>query len=84
MTIEQFGSATPYVQKTMLKFHGRLLLKKASSSSTKLLYQLDGFYVEVTHSAARNNRLHMQSYSVNDIDEYLGDIDISAIHHLLL
>jgi hypothetical protein len=83
MTIQQFGDATRYVQETMLRFHGVFLLEKRTGSVTASLYDLDGFYVEVTRSSLPNNTLLFQSYSIREIDDYFSQVDISSIHHLL-
>ena len=83
MTIQQFGDATHYVQETMLRFHGVFLLEKRAGSVIASLYHLDGFYDEVTHSYFPNSTPLIQSYSIREIEDYLSQVDISSIHHLL-
>lgn len=82
MTIQQFEAATRYVQKAIVKFHGNFLLKRTRGSQIAKLYQLDGFYVEVTDSLAPKAS-SMQTCSVEEIDDYLSQIDISFVHRLL-
>ena len=83
MTIQQFDDATPYVQETMIRFHGVFLLGKSTGSLTASLYHLDGFYVVVTQSSFPKGARMFQSYSIEEIDEYLSQVDISSIRHLL-
>lgn len=83
MTIQQFGDATPYVQETMIRFHGIFLLEKRTGDGTASLYHLDGFYVEASPSSFPDTIRTFKSYSILEIDDYLCQVDISAIHHLL-
>ena len=83
MTIQQFGDATHYVQETIISFHGVFLLKKRTGRITASLYHLDGFYVEVTRSSFPDSTPMFQSYSIAEIDDYLSQVDISSVYHLL-
>lgn len=83
MTIEQFGNSTHYVQKTMVKFHATLLMERSANGFRAELYQLDGFYVEISHSAEPNSKPLIQCLPLEGIDEYLSQIDLSPIHQLL-
>lgn len=83
MTKQQFSDATHYVQKTMINFHGVFLLSKRTADITASLYHLDGFYVEVTNSPLPSSTPLIQSYSINEIDDYLCQVDISSIYLLL-
>jgi hypothetical protein len=83
MTIQQFGDATPYVQETMIRFHGVFLLEKRTGGVTASLYHLDGFYVELTRSSFPATIPQIRSYSILEIDDYLCQVDISSIQQLL-
>jgi hypothetical protein len=83
MTIQQFGDATHYVQDTMIQIHGIFLISNTTGNITNSLYQLDDFYVEVIKSSLPNSTPLFQSYSINGIDDYLCQVDISSIYHLL-
>jgi hypothetical protein len=83
MTCEQFDSATYYVQKTMIEFHATPLLKRSTGNIIVELFQLNDFYVEVSILNSHNNTALIKSVTVDEIDLYLAEIDISAICHLL-
>jgi hypothetical protein len=83
MTYKQFDSATYYVQKTMIKFHATPLLKRSTGNITDELYQLDDFYVEVSTLNAHNSTPLIKCFTVESIDPYLEQIDISAVYRLL-
>ena len=85
MTTQQFGDATHYVQRTILKMHGICLLKRKTSSFTAFLYQVDDFYVEVIKSDLPNQTPLIKSFSVsaNSLGDYLCMVDLSFIHYLL-
>lgn len=84
MTIQQFDAATRYVQKAMVKFHGSFLLKRETGSQVTELYQVDGFYVEVTNPFLPIALPTIKTISLDEIDTYLSQIDISFVHQLLL
>ena len=80
MTIQQFNAATYYVKRTMINFHGVLLMK---TESNVWLYEVDGFYVEVCYSSHADNHPAIRSCPVDALDKYLPQIDISTILLLL-
>jgi hypothetical protein len=83
MTVEQFGNATYYVQKTIIAYHGNFLLQKTVDTHTCKLFALDDFYVEVNYCLLPYTTPLIQSFSIAEIDDYLSDIDLSDIRHLL-
>ncbi|RYY42237.1 MAG: hypothetical protein EOO06_21430 [Chitinophagaceae bacterium] len=83
MTIEQFAGATPYVQRTMVKFHGTFQLEKSLPTGSAKLYQIDDFYVEVVLSSVPYSLPTFECFSYNDIDDYLCMVDISGLKSLL-
>ena len=84
MTLEQFDSATYYVKKTMVQFHGTPLLQRSTPTSTAKLYELDGFYVEVVYCVEAYRTPCIRCCTIQDIDEYLSLIDITAVYNPLL
>ena len=85
MTRQQFGDATHYVQRTILQMHGVYLLTKKYGSLTASLYQVDDFYVEVIKSSLPNSTPLFKTYSIKEteLDDYLCQVDLSFLHHLL-
>lgn len=83
MTLEQFNSATRYVQRTIVKFHATPLLDRMEGAVTMKLYQLYNFYVEISEADSLNCTPDIQSLSVDGIDAYLSQIDVSAVKQLL-
>ncbi len=85
MTIQQFGDATHYVQRTVLEMLGTYLLTKKTRNIVCRLYQVDNFYVEVQTSSHTNITPLFTTYSVEafELDNYLDLIDLSSIEQLL-
>ena len=85
MTIQQFGDATHYVQRTVLEMLGTYLLTKKTRNIVCRLYQVDNFYVEVQTSGHANITPLFTTYSVEavELDNYLNKIDLSSIEQLL-
>jgi hypothetical protein len=83
MTIKQFAGATHFVQKTMVKFHGIPLLRQQKDTCSTILYQLYSFYVEVECADRATSESQIRWYTVEQIDTYLNQIDLSAIEDLL-
>jgi hypothetical protein len=85
MTFSKFCTATQYVQKTVLLFHGVFLLERRVNDLLAVLYQVDNFYVEVFFRDNSTGIYQLKSYAdVNGIDAYLCLIDISDLTELLL
>ena len=84
MTFSKFCSATQYVQKTVLLFHGVYLLERKIDDLLAVLYQVDGFYVEVFFRDHSTGIYQIKSYAdVNSIDAYLRMVDISVLTDLI-
>jgi len=66
----------------MIKFHATPLLKRSTGNLTDELFQLDDFYVEVSTSNSHNSIPLIKSITIDEIDRYLAEIDISALYHL--
>ena len=84
MTFSKFCRASQYVQKTVLLFHGVLLLERKVNDLLAVLYQVDNFYVEVFFRDSSSGIYQLKSYAdVSAIDVYLNMIDISEVNALL-
>lgn len=83
MTVQQFNQATNYVQRTIVQMHGSFLLKRRVGNHFHFLYDLDGFYVVVSTTAATSSIGIVATYPLEEIDEYLLLVDISEITALL-
>jgi hypothetical protein len=80
MTFSKFCTATQYVQKTVLLFHGVYLLERRVNDLLAVLYQVDNFYVEVFFRDNSTGIYQLKSYAdVNGIDPYLQMVDIAEI-----
>ena len=84
MTFSKFCAATQYVQKTVLLFHGVYLMERKIDDLLAVLYQVDGFYVEVYFRDNSTGIYQIKSYAdVNCIDPYLRMVDISELTDLV-
>lgn len=84
MTFSKFCTASRFVQKTVVLFHGVLLLKRKAKDLYAELYQVDGFYVEFFYRANCKDVFDIKCFSdPNGIDVYLKRIDLSEIQLLL-
>lgn len=85
MTFSKFCTATQYVQKTVLLFHGVYLMERTVNDLLAVLYQVDDFYVEVFFRDNSTGIYQLKSYAdINGIDVYLCMLDISELTNLLL
>jgi hypothetical protein len=84
MTFSKFCTSSDYVQKTVILFHGVLLMERKYNGLIATLYQVDGFYVEVFSKENSMSIIRLRSYAdVNGIESYLRMIDISEVTALL-
>ncbi len=80
MTLEQFQSATPYIQRNLVRHQGVLLAERKQFSQATLLFQVEGFYVEVLYDYDSTRILNMRSFdSTDELDEYLETIDVREL-----
>ena len=84
MTLEQFNTATNYVQRTIVQMHGSFLLKRKVGNHFNFLYDVDGFYVVVSTTASSSSLGIIMTRSIDELDEYLSLVDISEITALLV
>jgi hypothetical protein len=84
MKLRQFRSASPEVQEKLVKRWGVFLMERKSMGVSVLLFQLDGFYVEVFYNTATETVSFVKSFEDMDgIEAYLERIDISEVMAML-
>ncbi|RYZ28714.1 MAG: hypothetical protein EOO10_08630 [Chitinophagaceae bacterium] len=83
MTLQQFSKASIYVQHTMVQIHGRMLLEITTSTLYRQLYDVDGFYVEISRCNPSSKIFSIRCYTIMQIDFYLSLVDISPVTDLL-
>ena len=84
MTFAKFCSASRFVQKTVILFHGVLLMTRKAKDLQAELYQVDGFYVEFFYRNNSSDLLDVKCYAdPAGINAYLKRVDLSEIEFLL-
>jgi len=84
MTFTKFCGATQFVQKTVIMFHGMLIMERNTKGFRAELYQVDDFYVEILYCKNSNKISRLIGYAdTNGIDHYLELINIKEIEGLI-
>jgi hypothetical protein len=84
MKLQQFRSASQEVQEKLVKWRGVFLMERKSLGVSVLLFQLDGFYVEVFYNTANATVSFVKSFEDMDgIEAYLDRIDIREVTEML-
>ncbi len=84
MKLQQFRSASQEVQEKLVKMRGVFLMERKSLGVSVLLFQLDGFYVEVFYNTATSTVSFVKSFDDMDgIEAYLERIDIREVKAIL-
>jgi len=84
MTLQQFRAASCEVQEKLVKIKGVFLMERKSLGVSVLLFQLDGFYIEVFYNTATSTVSFIKSFNDMDgIEAYLNNIDISQVMAIL-
>ena len=79
MTLKQFRSCSNYVQQQMIKHQSVFLLERRSLDWNILLFQLDGFYVEVYYERKTQKVEKLKSFDdIEQLEPYLCKIDVPA------
>lgn len=82
MTLYQYKRLTEADQFDVLWNYGEFLLHRETSLFKFILYQVDGFYVEVRYEVAKNEIVGLRSFfSTSNLDPYLEQIDCSALYN---
>lgn len=80
MTLKQFRSCSAYVQQQMVKHQAVFLLERRSLDWNILLFQLEGFYVEVFYERKAQKVDKLKSFDdVEQLEPYLRKIDVPAL-----
>lgn len=80
MTLKQFRSSSNYVQQQMVKHQAVFLLERRSLDWNILLFQLDGFYVEVYYERKAQKVEKIKSFDdVAQLEPYLCKIAVPAL-----
>ncbi|RYZ29165.1 MAG: hypothetical protein EOO10_07215 [Chitinophagaceae bacterium] len=83
MRLKEFRSLKKNKQIDTIKSKAALLFVRQQGCVDVILYQLDGFYVEVYFDADENGS-QITSFDETDLlDIYLKDVNISAVQQLL-
>lgn len=84
MTLQQFRAVSCKAQERLVKAKGVFLMDRKSLGVSVLLFQLDGFYVEVFYNSAADAVSFIKSFNDMDgIEAYLSEIDISELLAIL-
>jgi hypothetical protein len=84
MTLQQFRAASCKVQEGLVKRRGVFLMERKSLGVSVLLFQLDGFYVEVFYNNTADAISFIKSFNDMDgIEAYLVNVDISEVMAIL-
>lgn len=84
MTLQQFRAVSCSSQERLVKRKGVFLMERKSLGVAVLLFQLDGFYVEVFYNTATATVSFIKSFNDMDgIEAYLTNIDISELLAIL-
>ena len=82
MTIYNFNRLDAVNKVDALIHHSELIDKRNDEQFRILLYQIDGFYVEVYYDIAYNKIRKIKSFtSIGLLKPYLQKIDISTLLH---
>ena len=80
MVLEHFNSLTKYEQQDLLLKQGIYVAERFDGPFRIMLYQLDGFYVEVYFFNLYNKVAYFLGYDTTDVLEpYLAQIDVSDV-----
>jgi hypothetical protein len=80
MTINDFEYMEVLEKTEVLSTDGIYLARRTDGPFSILLYQLDGFYVELYYNAQQNCLTCIRSFdSVGELAYYLEDVDISDL-----
>jgi hypothetical protein len=84
MKLKQFRSVPPEAQEKLVKRSGVFLMERKSMGVSVLLFQLDGFYVEVFYNTRTGVVSFVKSFEDMDgIEAYLNRVDISEVMAML-
>ena len=80
MTIDNFQTLSLKTQKDLALHRGIQLAEKQTRDYNSVLYDINGFYVELYYPPESDKVLWVNSFDATDeLDFYLQDIDVSAV-----
>lgn len=80
MTIPQFQELSYDDKVDLLYKQGVYIGKQKEGCHTKVLYQLDSFYVEIYYTKYRRLISHLVCFNFNDmLNPYLSQVDVGEI-----
>jgi hypothetical protein len=80
MTLQNFRALTQNKQNKKLLTEGVCIADRRTEEVQALLFQIDGFYVEVFFNGEGDEVLFSRNFEdVNELDPYLQDIDLSEM-----
>ena len=80
MTLQEFAELPDEEKTSLLYQHGTYIGKRKLSTTTVVLYQLDGFYTEVYYRQYRRIIERMSCFSTTArLDPYLTEIDVEHL-----
>lgn len=85
MTLQQFRSLPKDMQRTAVKRYGVFLFGRTGVGVHVMLYQLEGFYVEIYFDDKTSASSCIKSFGdTKRLDPYLYKVDVSALHPFLM
>jgi hypothetical protein len=80
MTLQNFRALTQNKQNKKLLTEGVCIADRRTEEVQALLFQIDGFYVEVFFNGEGDEVLFSRNFEdVNELDPYLQSIDLSEM-----
>jgi hypothetical protein len=77
MTLYQFKALDEFEQHEVLWDKGVFITHRAEAGCTLMLYQIDGFYVELTYDSDMNKIVGLRSFlNTNRLEPYLKNIHL--------
>ena len=84
MTIEQFKALPKDIQRTVVKHYGVFLFGRSGVGVNVILYQVEGFYVEIFFDERMSECTRIRSFSdTRHLEPYLRMVDVSEVQMLL-
>jgi hypothetical protein len=85
MTFEQFRSLPKDIQRNVVKHCGVFLFGRTGVGVNVMLYQVEGFYVEVWFDEKMSEATRIRCFDdTKSLEPYLRMVDVSELQQLLL
>jgi hypothetical protein len=84
MTIQQFTSLPKDIQRNVVKHYGVFLFGRSGVGVNVILYQVEGFYVEIYFDEKMSECTRIRSFEdTRHLEPYLRMVDVSDLQLLL-